>query len=290
MLPDRRGHQCSTRWLPRTRGDAPPENDITILDESVAPHTRGCSAPVPLLRERRGGCPAHAGMLPPAPRSPPPRCRLPRTRGDAPPQGLPVAFRLRVAPHTRGCSRHAGAGGQRNPGCPTHVGMLHTSTASGTRSLSFPRDRGDAPIEQGDRTAVQSLAPHMRGCSARTQHVQSQDKVCPAHAGMLPSRTSTRPATRWLPRTRGNAPYSRYLAQLTHPVAPHTRGCSWLQRVHDQQRTDSLAPAGMLHTSTAIGTRSLSFPRDRGDACRTQSCSSSSLFPLIRQARNEESL
>jgi len=173
--------------LPRTRGDAPPTCRSPGAPQRVASHTRGCSCPASAAQRRRGGCLAHAGMLParrPVKSSP---LRLPRTRGDAPWQQTIIPSLLRVASHTRGCSLRVVRVAIQERGCLAHAGMLLWNAVGGCASERLPRTRGDAPPAHAEVYSIVQVASHTRGCSLNLKITATSTTGCLAHAGMLRS-------------------------------------------------------------------------------------------------------
>ena len=116
------GRRLSTGF-PRTRGDVPPYSIRWKGWSRLPPHTRGCT-PVRwptqwLLR----ASPAHAGMYRSLSCAATVRDSFPRTRGDVPKGGPAIFGRLRLPPHTRGCTAAAGRPAPRAGASPAHAGM-----------------------------------------------------------------------------------------------------------------------------------------------------------------------
>ena len=153
--------------LPRTRGDAPQRYSTEIHADRVTPHTRGCSSVPARTFSKHSGYPAHAGMLPDMPTPSHPDEGLPRTRGDAPHDGLVGKVGLRVTPHTRGCSRVAERPRADGPGYPAHAGMLLRAVCLARAFSRLPRTRGDAPLLHARDFPGLEVTPHTRGCFLR---------------------------------------------------------------------------------------------------------------------------
>ncbi len=110
-------------WLPRSRGDGPGYGPTCPQGAEAAPLTRGWTPSPSPTSPTPPGCPAHAGMDPPAPAHSAPRAGLPRSRGDGPRHHYDPERREWAAPLTRGWTRHPRVLARPGPGCPAHAGM-----------------------------------------------------------------------------------------------------------------------------------------------------------------------
>ena len=151
MYPSLRPTQKTMSCFPRTRGDVPVPGDGRLHGGQFPPHTRGCTV-------QRGGdghllcvSPAHAGMYRCcAPRSST-NGRFPRTRGDVPISTDDLLTLTEFPPHTRGCTGMAWPSFTMVVVSPAHAGMYPGLGRDTSLSKSFPRTRGDVPIEKEEK-------------------------------------------------------------------------------------------------------------------------------------------
>ena len=137
---------ASTLRFPRIRGDVPDLRNANLAAAQFSPHTRGCSRDL--------------GVLRPHPVS------FPRIRGDVP-QGLTDADEATLfSPHTRGCSAILFGGIYVEEVFPAYAGMFQVSPSHTTQLTSFPRIRGDVPVQRGSEPCINLFSPHTRGCSS----------------------------------------------------------------------------------------------------------------------------
>ena len=109
--------------FPRTRGDVPARFPPLASENPLPPHTRGCTFEQHHAQTAPEASPAHAGMY--LPDSPPwqAKIRFPRTRGDVPLSNITRRLRLKLPPHTRGCTCQIPPPGKRKSASPAHAGM-----------------------------------------------------------------------------------------------------------------------------------------------------------------------
>ncbi len=210
--------------LPRTRGDRPFSPPTSLSVSSAAPHTRGSTWTWSTEVRSSKGCPAHAGIDPEKDRSGSERYRLPRTRGDRPYLFLRVGTDFEAAPHTRGSTQNKRSRRWRQLGCPAHAGIDPKQASCLLVCSWLPRTRGDRPRDWPPAVQYSTAAPHTRGSTLTMSVFKTNLKGCPAHAGIDPSSRCHCWRWRWLPRTRGDRPYSSTVQSWKEPAAPHTRG------------------------------------------------------------------
>ena len=90
MDPTRPRHSRSRGWIPRTRGDGPPEGRFGPNAAPDSPHARGWTRGDGGDRNLQAGFPARAGMDPRGRARRTPRSGIPRTRGDGPATTAPA--------------------------------------------------------------------------------------------------------------------------------------------------------------------------------------------------------
>ena len=135
---------CCTR-VPRTRGDGPQSRVNEIRGGKGSPHTRGWTVMVDRLTLVIAGFPAHAGMDPRGGSSTRRSARVPRTRGDGPPDAIEHVDAHAGSPHTRGWTRRDGRDRPRRAGFPAHAGMDPYGRIRRPAVRRVPRTRGDGP-------------------------------------------------------------------------------------------------------------------------------------------------
>src|SRR5690606_14099058 len=127
------------------------------------PHTRGSTGATEADARAAVVSPAYAGIDPVEPDAASARSSFPRIRGDRP--GRIDAFYLLIEfpPHTRGST----GPGRRIRGellvSPAYAGIDRTAAASTSRSVSFPRIRGDRPLAHRRFGIRDEFPPHTRG-------------------------------------------------------------------------------------------------------------------------------
>ena len=224
MDPARRSSCRRRSWVPRTRGDGPEIQQENQVKYQGSPHTRGWT-PADGVRDRgHQGFPAHAGMDPTRPHSPPPLPGVPRTRGDGPYGVAGDKRQVAGSPHTRGWTRGASWPGSATGGFPAHAGMDPMGPVCGSFCMRVPRTRGDGPgvcIYCGD---LMGGSPHTRGWTRATDWSAAVSAGFPAHAGMDRPPPSSRSVPARVPRTRGDGPPSSVSARCSVSGSPHTRG------------------------------------------------------------------
>ena len=172
---------------------------------------------------------------------------------------------IRFSPHTRGCSARHVASDQIKKVFPAYAGMFRMLEISIFPPRSFPRIRGDVPLQWRRRKCPIGFSPHTRGCSAYLVAVPRYGEVFPAYAGMFLRRLAR---DRWgssFPRIRGDVPLRSSRQVADGLFSPHTRGCS-------DATTETLlghkvfpAYAGMFRRSRRPIRPQRRFPRIRGD-------------------------
>ncbi len=129
----------------------------------------------------------------------------------------------------------------------------------------LPRTRGDRPEASDDRDLGRVAAPHTRGSTRREPFERSEQRGCPAHAGIDPIRRAAHAARCGLPRTRGDRPAEATRQDTLRRAAPHTRGST---RVYDLQGLaveGCPAHAGIDPWRDVSHARRCRLPRTRGD-------------------------
>ncbi len=109
------------------------------------PHPRGSTRHRPAARCVGQGSPAPAGIDPMQVTHVNPNGRLPRTRGDRPPDGTAVSIYRAAPPHPRGSTPPMNRALGDVLGSPAPAGIDPSRVSSLSRSSGLPHTRGDRP-------------------------------------------------------------------------------------------------------------------------------------------------
>ena len=170
------------------------------------------------------GFPAHAGIDLPSGHCQPRALRVPRTRGDIPPQRPLPAPRSTGSPHTRGYTGDGDGDGDIVGGFPAHAGIYPDGLGNHWYARWVPRTRGDIPYAYMGAVAVYAGSPHTRGYTAAGKGLRDILLGFPAHAGIYPRRTLASDGGHRVPRTRGDIPGELIELDAVTSGSPHTRG------------------------------------------------------------------
>ena len=259
MDPVPAGSRGAAARLPRTRGDGPVQLEVFPGAVAASPHTRGWTPAKPSRAMPGPGFPAHAGMD---------RLhavrrhfaqRLPRTRGDGPPRGLPLAGSTTASPHTRGWTCCDCGSRLWRWGFPAHAGMDRSSATGRVAYQGLPRTRGDGPPMSVSLYFHVAASPHTRGWTL--------------------SRTRPNRSRLGLPRTRGDGPLIVAFWNASAQASPHTRGWTLRNPIEREIALGFPAHAGMDRSrlwAVAINSR---LPRTRGDGPRP-----AQIIPVVGRA------
>ena len=206
MDPSRASSRARRPSFPRTRGDGPRLPSSPAKWCGFPPHSRGWTRRDPPFHVIRHVSPALAGMDPRPSRSTKCNSSFPRTRGDGP-LGAPMEEAVvRFPPHSRGWTSIRPPSTFYHYVSPALAGMDRFTVPSGLVTTSFPRTRGDGPLNSRwkrcapkfpphsrgwtHRHAIEHVSahvsPHSRGWTASYLEISGQGFVSPALAGMDP--------------------------------------------------------------------------------------------------------
>ena len=174
------------------------------------------------------------------------RLCFPRARGDVPWDGSAGVLYHEFSPRTRGCSFLFPSGVVMVMVFPAHAGMFLTQLTSYGAMVSFPRARGDVPINSTPLFWHGLFSPRTRGCSDIDRKGTSCLSVFPAHAGMFRSQGRPLLRKRRFPRARGDVPYLDLWNEREHVFSPRTRGCSFVDSIRHAAHGVFPAHAGMF--------------------------------------------
>ena len=191
--------------------------------------------------------------------------RLPRTRGDGPVTGSPVATSGRASPHTRGWTRRPLGVPRLDDGFPAHAGMDRSPPTPMLDGPRLPRTRGDGPRAAGRGQEGVWASPHTRGWTPLRRCAGDRRDGFPAHAGMDPRTAQRKRHRARLPRTRGDGPASVCGSRGGYRASPHTRGWTHVVPLADLVRVGFPAHAGMDPAAPRSHPFRAGLPRTRGD-------------------------
>ena len=256
---------ATSRGLPRARGDRPRSPEADQDPRPAPPRTRG-SPPVRGVGVHRDeGSPAHAGIAPYDAQDRRPLHRLPRARGDRPPPLRRRGSGVLAPPRTRGSPRVEVPLRRRAGGSPAHAGIAPPPSDPPGTGRGLPRARGDRPAASPVSVLVPEAPPRTRGSPLRQRRGVLRALGSPAHAGIAPSPGRGGPASRWLPRARGDRPHARLLGAAHFTAPPRTRGSPRRDEVLHSQGAGSPAHAGIAPSDGPRRSGAARLPRARGD-------------------------
>ncbi len=202
------------------------------------------------------------------PRSSCGRRRLPRPRGDGPRYAIGSASRRSAPPPTRGWTPVTGSVPTATAGSPAHAGMDPRCFSPMTLFTGLPRPRGDGPSRLVTSPSITAAPPPTRGWTRADVDGAARLDGSPAHAGMDPSRCRRCRSPRWLPRPRGDGPWTSRWSPARSWAPPPTRGWTLQRDVPGRAVAGSPAHAGMDPSSTPMAASCSWLPRPRGDGPR----------------------
>ena len=230
-----------------------------------SPRTRGWSQFLDAEQRHRQVLPAHAGMVPRSPGGSSSCSSAPRARGDGPLDARIHVVANQCSPRTRGWSRTWSWFPFPVPVLPAHAGMVPSRPARTRTPRSAPRARGDGPPLDTLPHVRHRCSPRTRGWSRGVLDPHQHADVLPAHAGMVPSTSSSSGTKRSAPRARGDGPPGNSAAAAPRLCSPRTRGWSPV-RAHRPYGAGVLpAHAGMVPPHRPGRGRWGRAPRARGD-------------------------
>ncbi len=190
---------------------------------------------------------------------------LPRTRGDRPSVIETCSALMSAPPHTRGSTRAVTEDEVRQAGSPAHAGIDRGVVPHAERGAGLPRTRGDRPFQTFCGDLTDAAPPHTRGSTLRNQLNEISDVGSPAHAGIDPRSGCAHAGEARLPRTRGDRPAERLMADPEFLAPPHTRGSTPTMTISTATEGGSPAHAGIDPEGDRVHHVGLGLPRTRGD-------------------------
>ena len=92
---------------------------------------------------------------------------------------------------------------------------------------SFPRVRGDVPLNKKPVAEIILFSPRARGCSFTRRGYRLYFLVFPACAGMFLQPEIFRSVAEGFPRVRGDVPFNLSAQNVICLFSPRARGCSF---------------------------------------------------------------
>ena len=173
----------------------------------------------------------------------------------------PAAF----PPHARGWTPATACNTVMSIVSPARAGMDPRRSSLPALRESFPRTRGDGPVDITVPGGAGAFPPHARGWTLHTEARQLVRTVSPARAGMDRKHGHSPSPTRRFPRTRGDGPETRALAESYAAFPPHARGWTDEGPQNNVRAAVSPARAGMDPCRLLYFSLIRRFPRTRGD-------------------------
>ena len=206
MVPRPRCPERSGSSAPRARGDGPNHPPPSPQKPPCSPRTRGWSLP------GAGAACGGAGA--------------PRARGDGPTAAAQLRAVLGCSPRTRGWSHRVPAALRPVAVLPAHAGMVPGRTCLAWTWCGAPRARGDGPSAARSTMGEDWYSPRTRGWSLTAWARDAENRVLPAHAGMVPGVPKPPDHGRSAPRARGDGPPATWASPAFTWCSPRTRGWS----------------------------------------------------------------
>ena len=171
-------------------------------------------------------------------------------------------------PHARGWTCDASPHGRAAHVSPARAGMDLSICQSSIPRASFPRTRGDGPVDATSICGGGGFPPHARGWTVRSVADAQIANVSPARAGMDPVAPFSFEFLPGFPRTRGDGPSALDARAFLRRFPPHARG--WTPRARPRAPRAAVSPARAGMDPSAEGRKSAPhcFPRTRGDGAR----------------------
>ena len=271
------------KGLPRMRGDRPLYNVRLKLVSQFTPHARGSTERTVAVERDIKVYPACAGIDPAASTASQASSRLPRMRGDRPPQVSVSCERYPFTPHARGSTERGERlktldSLPRMPGIDPldyHVNHFPWGLPRMRIDLCYdmgilegqrlPRMRGDRPYLVVKVRKCGWFTPHARGSTSRVGRSCPKKSVYPACAGIDHPHFLNKVPDLGLPRMRGDRPQVGRQLERKRTFTPHARGSTW--RAYQDALARSVYPAcaGIDPTFKNDSRASSCLPRMRGD-------------------------
>ncbi len=250
---------------PRARGDGPHPDSRKCHATVCSPRTRGWSRPGRRRRRRPEVLPAHAGMVPDAPRALYDAWGAPRARGDGPNQRGRSNSSPPCSPRTRGWSPDDLDIILSYYVLPAHAGMVPRGCRPATGRACAPRARGDGPQWSLFNRHGRTCSPRTRGWSRVVGQGSARARVLPAHAGMVPGHPCPDAVRHGAPRARGDGPGAVAAPARLPGCSPRTRGWSQARDPRSLRARVLPAHAGMVPARRYGRSTQACAPRARGD-------------------------
>ena len=252
-------------WIPRARGDGPPQGPRRKVGSVDSPRSRGWTLRTGASDESAIGFPALAGMDPMAARDSILSGRIPRARGDGPSMRVPPRSPTMDSPRSRGWTGDAAKTGWLTRGFPALAGMDPTCAGRASSSGRIPRARGDGPSRRIAAFRSSLDSPRSRGWTPPRDVAALVRDGFPALAGMDLDKTRGAAGSGRIPRARGDGPRQGSSQPGPRRDSPRSRG--WTPTGAPTYASEHGFPAlaGMDPRVAGTMTCHPRIPRARGD-------------------------
>ena len=191
--------------------------------------------------------------------------RLPRIRGDRPPDGAGLMYATGATPHTRGSTLKAAIAAQEQYGYPAYAGIDPEPYSYQREGVGLPRIRGDRPAGAGFRLRSQPATPHTRGSTPGKGLPLLSTEGYPAYAGIDLLHSHPKVCSIRLPRIRGDRPFLTQGYNTLFKATPHTRGSTLFKNQPYSKAWGYPAYAGIDPSYLVNLVNDFRLPRIRGD-------------------------
>ncbi len=231
---------------PRACGVGPGQTWPTDIRFVWSPRMRGWSLAVPASRQRAAVVPAHAGLVPRAESGRSRFRRGPRACGVGPLGQMAKESLDQWSPRMRGWSHRRPVVECRGWVVPAHAGLVPLCCPAHRGSPGGPRACGVGPSYTRLHVSCGVWSPRMRGWSRQVCVHRCRDGVVPAHAGLVPSNSSSSRSPCSGPRACGVGPSRGIIRANSDAWSPRMRGWSLLQRARHFRKSVVPAHAGLV--------------------------------------------
>ena len=150
-------------------------------------------------------------------------------------------------------------------GSPAYAGMDPQTGVIKPSNRRLPRLRGDGPYFASFQRKCRRAPPPTRGWTLAFRSCKPLPLGSPAYAGMDPAETGVYRSRVWLPRLRGDGPFSDKRNLRVEMAPPPTRGWTLTDALADVRKQGSPAYAGMDPSNGREAVDNPWLPRLRGD-------------------------
>ena len=143
--------------------------------------------------------------------------------------------------------------------------MVRRRTIRSNDGSSYPRARGDGPLNRKNMNMKKKLSPRPWGWSVPIPRRTVSAEVFPSRVGMVRDFPRMALAGLSFPLARGDGPGARMAAPLPVSLSPRAWGWSVNENVFDPESEVIPSRVGMVRRSAPGNLTKRSYPRARGD-------------------------